>query len=185
MNFRCIVRDSGTCVTWPAVCPDVPPVTEPLGALVEIVWSHDVWTCEHWDTTAGPVLILRYGHEVALRRDVRGIREVHNIARLWRDALSGGLSHILLPGLPALRYRRVTDDRRHIPRGGRRAIDATHATGQAGARGQRQPKLAIVSDYPETLDLLQAALREAGFDTIAVPAREVRAGAVDLPALTR
>jgi CheY-like chemotaxis protein len=159
-------------------------VTEPLGELVEVIWSHDAWSCEHWDTTTGPVLILRYGREVALHRSVRGLQEVHNIARLWRDALSGGLSHILLPGLPALRYRRTTEDRRHIARGGRRAIDAAHAPGDAGATGHRRPRVAIVSD-PETLDVLQAALREAGFDTIAVPARDVREGLLDLPALIR
>lgn len=48
-----------------------------------------------------------------------------------------------------------------------------------------RPKVAVVNGLQDTMDLLEMVLGEAGYDTIAVQARDVRKGIVDLPALAR
>lgn len=48
-----------------------------------------------------------------------------------------------------------------------------------------RPKVAVVNGLQDTMDMLEIALREAGYDTVAVQARDVRTGVVDLPALAR
>ena len=49
----------------------------------------------------------------------------------------------------------------------------------------QRTKVAIVNGLQDTMDMLETALQHAGYDTLAVQARDVRLGIVDLPALTR
>ena len=49
----------------------------------------------------------------------------------------------------------------------------------------RRLRVGIVNGLPDTMEMLEVALRAAGFDTVSVQARDVRLGLVDLPALAR
>lgn len=50
---------------------------------------------------------------------------------------------------------------------------------------KHRTKVAVVNGLQDTMDMLETALHHAGYDTLAVQARDVRLGIVDLPALTR
>ena len=98
-------------------------VTQPDKEILAIVWSHDQWRCEYCRTADGMWLVLYYGPDVALQRQVANGAEMRDTARIWKAAMRGMLPHILLPALPSIRARRQLPDRRVVARGGRRRVD--------------------------------------------------------------
>jgi DNA-binding response OmpR family regulator len=46
-------------------------------------------------------------------------------------------------------------------------------------------RIGIVNGLPDTLEMLEIALQQDGFETVAVLARDVREGNIDLPTLAR
>ena len=48
-----------------------------------------------------------------------------------------------------------------------------------------RPKVAVINGFADTTEMLEMVLQDAGYETVAAQAREVRNGIIDLPAFAR
>jgi hypothetical protein len=99
---------------------------ELLATTLAVIWSRFPWQCTYRKTADVTWwVVLSYGRQVALKRQVASIEEMRDTADLWKHAIFGADLPLLLDRavLSHLPDQRRVPDRRRVPRGGRRDTD--------------------------------------------------------------